>query len=98
MRMLGEANICDLPAIRRVVAGAFFSDPMMEWIFPDARTRLDSVAAWLGLFAEGYVLSGRVDVLRLDEVQAVAMWRMPGDEVAFPPVPTISGLFGGADE
>lgn len=90
--MLGEANISDLPAIRRVVAEAFLPDPMMEWIFPDPATRLESVAAWLGLFVEGYLLGGRVDVLRFGEIRAVAIWRMPGDELEFPKSPSISGL------
>lgn len=82
----------DLPVIRRIIAQAFQSDPMMEWIFPDRRTRFDSVAAWLGLFVEGYLLGGRVDVLRLEAIQAVAIWRMPGDDLAFPTEPSITGL------
>jgi ribosomal protein S18 acetylase RimI-like enzyme len=90
--MLGRASIADLPAIRRIIAEAFHSDPMMEWIFPDRTTRLESLAAWLGLFIEGYLLGGRVDVLRLEAIQAVAVWRMPGDDLVFPRVPSISGL------
>jgi ribosomal protein S18 acetylase RimI-like enzyme len=90
--MLGGASISDLPVIRRIVAEAFQSDPMMEWIFPDRTTRLDSLATWLGLFVEGYLLGGRVDVLRLEAIQAVAIWRMPGDDLAFPKVPSITGL------
>ena len=90
--MLGSANPSDLPAIRRIVAESFCSDPMMEWIFRDAETRLDSVAAWLGLFVEGYVLGGRVDVLRDDGIQAVAMWRMPDQDPEFTGTPSISGL------
>lgn len=90
--MLAEAAISDLPAIRRIVAESFVSDPMMEWIFPDPETRLDCVAAWLGLFAEGYLRGGRVDVVRGDGVQAVAMWRMPGHDLEFPDIPSISGL------
>ena len=90
--MLGPANPSDLPAIRRIVAESFCSDPMMEWIFRDAETRLDSVAAWLGLFVEGYVLGGRVDVLRDDGIQAVAMWRMPDQDPEFAGTPSISGL------
>lgn len=90
--MLGGASIADLPAIRRIVAQAFHTDPMMEWIFPDPATRFDSLAAWLGLFIEGYLLGGRVDVLRLEAIQAVAIWRMPGDDVEFPRNPSITGL------
>lgn len=90
--MLGGASIADLPSIRRIIAEAFHFDPMMEWIFPDRATRLESLAAWLGLFVEGYLLGGRVDVLRLEAIQAVAIWRMPGDDLAFPRVPTITGL------
>ncbi len=90
--VLDEATIADLPAIRRVLAGAFFPDPMMEWIFPDPEMRPAALAAWLGLFAEGYLLSGRVDVFRFDEIQAVAMWRMPGAKVEFPKAPSVAGL------
>jgi ribosomal protein S18 acetylase RimI-like enzyme len=90
--VLDEATIADLPAIRRVLAGAFFPDPMMEWIFPDPEMRPAALAAWLGLFAEGYLLTGRVDVFRFDEIQAVAMWRMPGAKVEFPKAPSVAGL------
>ena len=90
--MLGGASIADLPIIRRIIAEAFHSDPMMEWIFPDPETRLESLAAWLGLFIEGYLLGGRVDVLRLQAIQAVAIWRMPGDDLNFPRLPSITGL------
>ena len=90
--MLEGATISDLPAVRKVVAEAFVSDPMMEWIFPDPMTRLDSVGAWLGLFVEGYLLSGRVDVFRRDEIQAVAIWRMPENDLVLPKVPSVSGL------
>lgn len=90
--MLGGASIADLPVVRRIIAEAFHSDPMMEWIFPDRETRLESLAAWLGLFIEGYLLGGRVDVLRLEAIQAVAIWRMPGDNLNVPRVPSITGL------
>ena len=90
--MLGPADPSDLPVMRRIVAESFSSDPMMEWIFRDAETRLDSVAAWLGLFVEGYVLSGRVDVLRDHRIRAVAMWRMPDQDPEFAGTPSISGL------
>lgn len=82
----------DFPAMRRIVAEAFHADPMMAWIFPDEATRSDSVAAWLGLFVEGYVVGGRVDVIRTDELRGLAMWRMPGEEIPFPQIPSISGL------
>jgi ribosomal protein S18 acetylase RimI-like enzyme len=44
------------------------------------------------MFVEGYLLGGRVDVLRLNQIKAVAIWRMPGHDLAFPRTPSISGL------
>ncbi|PSL05456.1 acetyltransferase (GNAT) family protein [Haloactinopolyspora alba] len=38
----------------------------MTWIFPDPATRLDAVAAWLGLFVETDAGGGNVDTLDAD--------------------------------
>ena len=92
MSVLDAATMADFPAMRRIVAEAFQSDPMMGWIFPEPATRTDSVAAWLGLFVEGYLVGGRIDVIREDGLRALAMWRMPGDEIPYPQTPSISGL------
>jgi hypothetical protein len=56
----------DATAIRRVLAEAFVSDPLLSWIFPDDELRLDATAAWLGLFAERYAREGRVDAVEDD--------------------------------
>jgi ribosomal protein S18 acetylase RimI-like enzyme len=80
--------------IRKVVAEAFAEDPLIGWIFPDDDRRLEASAAWLGLFLEGYVEAGRIDVVEEgDELVAVAVWRIPHDApLPRPELPSIPGL------
>jgi ribosomal protein S18 acetylase RimI-like enzyme len=87
------ANALDIPAIRTVLAHSYASDPLMQWIFPDEKHRLNSIAAWLGLFLDLYMPAQRVYVVDDPQVTATAVWRFPGD----PPLPadilpTVSGL------
>ena len=83
-------------AIRRVVAQAFVDDPLLEWIFPDASTRLECTAAWMGLFVEEYLLHCRVDTVEVGgEVVAAALWRIPNAApMPYPELPSIPGLLG----
>ncbi|WP_129667330.1 GNAT family N-acetyltransferase [Phytoactinopolyspora endophytica] len=62
--------------VRTLLARAYQSDPLMAWIFPDEESRLNAVAAWLGLFVESYWESDRVDVLGEETIDAVAIWRI----------------------
>ncbi len=89
----------DAPALRTVCALAYQDNPLMRWALPDARTRQDACAAWLGPALDRYVVTGRVDVLEVDgDVVALAAWRVPGRDVAGGPVaaslPTPAGVLG----
>lgn len=81
---------------RTLLARAFASDPLMVWFFPDDEVRPHACAAMFGLFAEHYLTSGRVDVVRRGAPVAVAMWRWPGqrevDGAAPERLPTMGGL------
>lgn len=51
----------------------------MVWALPDAATREDACAAWLGPSVDRYLAVGRVHVARHDgSVIGVAAWRLPG--------------------
>ena len=79
---------------RTLLARAFVDDPLMRWFFPDDDTRPHACAALFGLFAEQYLATGRVDVVRRGRPLAVAMWRWPGAAGAQQPetLPTAPGL------
>lgn len=94
------ATHADVPAIRKVLAEAFENDPLFTWIFPDDQHRIHQTAAWLGLFAEAYITSGRIDVVERDgEIAAAALWRMPGDEpvIELPGVTELVAAFIGTE-
>lgn len=79
--------------LRRVVADAFASDPLLVWMFPDESLRLDSAAAWLGVFVDAYLASGVVDTVDRDgETIATAVWRRHGESIELPDSPSAWGL------
>ncbi|GGC08162.1 GNAT family N-acetyltransferase [Cellulomonas carbonis] len=82
------------PEVRTVLGRAYVDDPLMAWAFPDEATRLDAVAAWVGLFAERALEAGHVDVVRREgAVVAVATWRLPDDPVpSARTLPSVPGL------
>jgi ribosomal protein S18 acetylase RimI-like enzyme len=82
----------DAPAIRGVLAEAYASDPLLCWIFAEEQNRTDAIAAWLGPFVEDYLGSGQVDVVSDQDEIAGPLWRMPGDRIEYPPLPSIAGL------
>jgi len=87
---MGNDSITDLQAVRTILGRAFADDPLMQWIFPDEAHRQELTAAWLGLFAEGYMSGGRVDTITDSRgaVVAVALWKIPSDvEVSMPTLP-----------
>lgn len=91
--VLDHATAADSPAIRTVLARAYRMNPLMAWALPDAATREDACAAWLGPSVDRYLAVGRVHVARLDgRVVGVAAWRVPG--AAAPPesLPSPSGV------
>ncbi|CAA9271559.1 MAG: hypothetical protein AVDCRST_MAG52-3272 [uncultured Blastococcus sp.] len=81
---------------RTLLGRAFADDPLMVWFFPDGEIRPHACAAMFGLFAEHYLVAGRVDVVRRGGPVAVAMWQWPGQEEDGGPdpeqLPTIGGL------
>jgi len=79
MATIRAAGPADVAHLRTVCALAYRDNPLMRWVLPDAATRDDACAAWLGPALERYLAAGRVDVLTAgDDVVAVAAWRMPG--------------------
>ncbi|WP_307802576.1 GNAT family N-acetyltransferase [Cellulomonas dongxiuzhuiae] len=79
MTRIRPGTSADVPALRTVCALAYDENPLMRWVLPQAPTRADACAAWLGPSLERYLAAGRVDVLLVDEqVVAVAAWRPPG--------------------
>ena len=61
-----------------MLARAYRDNPLMVWALPDAATREDACAAWLGPSVDRYLAGGRVHVARLDgAVVGVAAWRLP---------------------
>ena len=88
------AALIDVPAIRALLARAYFDDPLTEWIFPDPTTRLDATAAWYGLYAEQYVTGAQATLVPSDgALSAMALWRRATDGHLSPDgVPSIAGL------
>lgn len=77
---MAALSIPEMTEVRSVIALAFVTDPLIEWVFPDPVTRSHATASWLGLFVEAYAEQGRVDVVRRDDaIVAVALWRIPAD-------------------
>ena len=48
----------DVPAVAGIMAGAFYSDPLWGWAFPDASRRLAQHEAFWGLCLMGAVDHG----------------------------------------
>lgn len=78
MTRVRRAGPGDVPEARTVLAAAFDASALMRWALPDAATRRDAIAAWLGPALDRYVAVGRVDVVEdEDGIRAVAAWRLP---------------------
>lgn len=76
---LRPATAADVRAMRTVCALAYRENPLVRWVLPDAATRDDACAAWLGPALERYVAVGRADVVEEGgEVVALAAWRPVG--------------------
>jgi ribosomal protein S18 acetylase RimI-like enzyme len=89
------ALVDDLTVVeaRTLLAAAFVEDPLMRWFFPDDDARPHACGALFGLFAEHYLATGQVDVVRRTRPVAVAMWRSPGTAFEQPDsLPTVPGL------
>jgi ribosomal protein S18 acetylase RimI-like enzyme len=92
--MTEPATLADVPAIRALLADAYYDDPLTEWIFPDVTVRRAACAAWYGLFVEQYLSGARATLVRDGSgLAAVALWRLPSDApLSSGGVPSIAGL------
>jgi GNAT superfamily N-acetyltransferase len=68
-----DAN--DVPAVARTMAGAFYSDPLWSWAFPDPSRRLAQHEAFWGLFLHGSIDHGWV--WTTEDYEAAALWIPP---------------------
>ena len=71
------ATDADAPAIGRVLADAFETDPVWKWLVPPDVDWSNRAAAWFEADARAR-LSGHGEVLVDDEVRGCAMWAPPG--------------------
>lgn len=69
------ATTDDVPALAAVLAGAFFDDPVMAWVFADAGRRAIQLRAFFALLLEEVF----VPLAASDTVgEACALWTPPG--------------------
>ena len=66
----------DVPAAAASLLRAFYDDPGMEYMFPDARTRERALRRFFGLQLRGYLRRGLV--YTTEECRSTAMWLPPG--------------------
>lgn len=93
--MQAGEDVATAAAARTLLARAYATDPLIRWLFPETEHRLDSSAAWLGLFVEHYLRGGgQVDIVGPAPLTALAAWRLPAPvrPVAAPALPTLAGL------
>src|SRR5690349_1807538 len=91
--VLDPASASDSPAIRTVLARAYRTNPLMTWALPNAASRLDACAAWLGPSVDRYLAVGRVHVARRDgHVVGVAAWRLPSAPTPPETLPSPAGV------
>lgn len=70
----------DVGALARVLARAFFDDPVMQWMLPDEARRARALPRVFGAMTRHHFLAGdAVEVAsRAGEVGAAALWDPPG--------------------
>lgn len=75
-----SARQADVPALSRVLARAFFDDPVWMWMLPDARVRAKRCAiAFAALTRHRYLAGGGVELASRDSaIRAAALWEPPG--------------------
>jgi len=72
------ARVDDAPVLARVLADAFFDDPLSDWLLPNTRRRNGALQRSMGwVMRETYLPHG--GVWTTEEVDAVALWGRPGD-------------------
>lgn len=70
------ATAADAAAIVATLVGAFGTDPLWSWAFPDPDKRAEQLATWLGFFVESALSNGWVWVAGTGE--ATSVWTPPG--------------------
>lgn len=70
------ATAADTSAIVATLVGAFGTDPLWSWAFPDPDRRAELLATWLGFFVESALPNGWVWIAGTGE--ATSVWTPPG--------------------
>lgn len=70
------ATAADAAAIVATLSGAFDSDPLWSWAFPDDAKRSAQYEVFFGLFVESAIPNGWV--WTTDQAATVAVWTPPG--------------------
>ena len=70
----------DVPALARVLARAFFDDPVFVWLSPNASRRRSALPGFFAALARHHFLAGPgAEVATTDSgIGAVALWEPPG--------------------
>jgi GNAT superfamily N-acetyltransferase len=78
------ADGADVGDLSRVLARAFYDDPVMSWMLPEARTRLRATTrAFAGLARHHFLPRGGSEVGRRDgEIGAATLWDPPGQRAS----------------
>jgi ribosomal protein S18 acetylase RimI-like enzyme len=87
----------DIPTLQDVVARAFFTDPVMGWVFRDDDTRLDRLQMMMGAALEKVFLPHESSTTTT-ELSGAALWAPPGhwktpDEVVAEMAPVMAEQF-----
>jgi len=75
-----SARRSDVPALARVLGRAFYDDPVMSWMQPDAGRRAAALAGFFGAMTRYHFLTGAgADVAVAESgIGAAALWDPPG--------------------
>ena len=74
------ARKADIPALARVLARAFYDDPVMAWVQPDAARRKAALPGLFSALTRHHFLAGRGTEVAVspDGIAAAALWDPPG--------------------
>ena len=87
------ATPADLYEVTALVAEAFESDPLMEWLLPDAATRREDTGRWWGAIVAGYLAAGRGLVTA--DGHACLLWRSAAEQLPeVPGQPSVREVIG----
>ena len=75
-----SARRSDVPALARVLGRAFYDDPVLAWLQPDAGRRAAALAGFFGALTRYHFLAGAGADVAIGEsgVGAAALWDPPG--------------------